>query len=60
LPDSPTQKAGPKASPKFHPVTRQNPMLSLDSVDSYESLLKFDERVKKLLKTDEEIEYACE
>ncbi|CAG8440145.1 11516_t:CDS:2 [Ambispora leptoticha] len=35
-------------------------MLSLDSVDNYENLLKFDERVKKLLKTDQEIEYVCE
>ncbi|CAI2185546.1 4282_t:CDS:2, partial [Funneliformis geosporum] len=60
LPNSPTQKAGHPASPKFHPVVRQNPMLSLDSVDSYEGLLKFDERVKKLLKTDQEIEYVCE
>jgi len=35
-------------------------MLSLDSVDNYEDLLKFDERVKKILKTEEEIEYICE
>ncbi|KLL03841.1 MAG: NAD-dependent DNA ligase LigA [Mycoplasmataceae bacterium RV_VA103A] len=60
LPNSPTQKAGQTASPKFRPVARQNPMLSLDSVDNYENLLKFDERVKKILKTDQEIEYICE
>ncbi|CFW92901.1 DNA ligase [endosymbiont DhMRE of Dentiscutata heterogama] len=60
LPNSPTQKAGQTASPKFRPVARQNPMLSLDSVDDYENLLKFDERVKKILKTDQEIEYICE
>lgn len=35
-------------------------MLSLDSVDNYDDLLKFDERVKKILKTEEEIEYVCE
>jgi NAD-dependent DNA ligase len=35
-------------------------MLSLDSVDNYEDLLKFDERVKKILKREEEIEYICE
>ena len=60
LPNSPTQKAGHPASNKFRPTTRQNPMLSLDSVDNYEGLLKFDERVKKLLKTDEEVEYIGE
>lgn len=60
LSNSPTQKAGYKASPKFRPVTRENPMLSLDSVDNYDNLLKFDERIKKILKTDEEIEYVCE
>jgi DNA ligase (NAD+) len=48
LPNSPTQKAGHPASNKFRPVVRQNPMLSLDSVDNYEDLLKFDERVKKI------------
>jgi len=35
-------------------------MLSLDSVDNFENLLKFDERVKKILKTEAEIEYICE
>jgi DNA ligase (NAD+) len=60
LPNSPTQKAGYKASPKFHQVTRENPMLSLDSVDNYDDLLKFDERIKKKLKTDEEVAYTCE
>jgi NAD-dependent DNA ligase len=35
-------------------------MLSLDSVVNYEDLLKFDERVKKILKTEEEIEYVGE
>ncbi|WP_172575394.1 NAD-dependent DNA ligase LigA [endosymbiont GvMRE of Glomus versiforme] len=60
LPDSPTQKAGHSASNKFRPIVRQKPMLSLDSVDNYEDLLKFDERVKKILKKEEEIEYICE
>ncbi|CAG8579678.1 16825_t:CDS:2 [Dentiscutata erythropus] len=60
LPNSPTQKASQTASNKFRPVVRQNPMLSLDSVDNYADLLKFDERVKKILKTETEIEYICE
>nr|CAG8476430.1 5878_t:CDS:2 [Entrophospora candida] len=32
-------------------------MLSLDSVDNQADLFRFDERVKKILKTEEEIEY---
>jgi NAD-dependent DNA ligase len=60
FPNSPTQKAGHPASNKFRPVARQNPMLSLDSVDNYEDLLKFDERVKKILKMEGEVEYICE
>lgn len=60
LPNSPTQKTGHSASNKFRPVVRQTPMLSLDSVDNYEDLLKFAERVKKILKTEEEVEYICE
>src|SRR3954466_14667678 len=60
FPNSPTQRTGYLSNNKFHPVHRQRPMLSLDSVDNYENLLKFDERVKKLLKNDEEIDYICE
>jgi NAD-dependent DNA ligase len=60
FPNSPTQRAGYLNNNKFRPVHRQKPMLSLDSVDNYENLLKFDERVKKLLKSKEEIEYICE
>jgi DNA ligase (NAD+) len=60
FPNSPTKKVGYPISNKLRPVQREIPMLSLDSTDNYENLLKFDERVKKLLKTDQEIEYVCE
>ncbi|CAG8556562.1 3678_t:CDS:10, partial [Racocetra persica] len=60
FPDSPTQKIGFLGGKKLRLVTRPNPMLSLDSVDNYEDLLRFDERVKKILKTEAEIEYVCE
>nr|CAG8567578.1 13779_t:CDS:2 [Entrophospora candida] len=46
--NSPTQKAGHSASPKFRSVTRQIPMLSLDSVDNQEDLFRFDERIDGL------------
>ena len=60
FPNSPTQKVGHSVSKEFQPVVRKIPMLSLDSVDNYEDLLKFDERVKKILKTEQEIDYVCE
>ncbi|MCE8163070.1 MAG: NAD-dependent DNA ligase LigA [Candidatus Moeniiplasma glomeromycotorum] len=61
FPNSPTQKVGEVPSlVKLVPVRRQIPMLSLDSVDNYEDLLKFDQRVKKLIKTNSEIEYIGE
>lgn len=60
FPGSPTQKVGHSVSKKFRPVVRKIPMLSLDSVDNYEDLFRFDERVKKALKTEQEINYVCE
>ena len=36
------------------------PMLSLDNAFAYEELKDFDSRIKKLLNTDEEIEYTVE
>ncbi|CAG8455563.1 21726_t:CDS:2 [Gigaspora margarita] len=56
LPDSPTQKAGYLRSKKLAPVYRQIPMLSLDSVDSFSELLRFDERVKKILGNKENVD----
>ncbi|KLL01564.1 MAG: NAD-dependent DNA ligase LigA [Mycoplasmataceae bacterium RC_NB112A] len=59
--DSPTQKVGSFSNlVKLAPVRRQISMLSLDSVDNYEDLLRFDERVKKILRSEVEIEYVGE
>ncbi|RHZ37295.1 NAD-dependent DNA ligase LigA [endosymbiont GvMRE of Glomus versiforme] len=59
LPNSPTQKVGSKIKKKFHPVAHQIPMLSLESTDNYEELVRFDEKVKKKLGLNE-IDYLCE
>jgi len=58
LPNSPTQKVAPAT--KISPIKHQIPMLSLDSVDNCEDLRKFDERIKKILKISEDIEYVAE
>ena len=60
FPNSPTQKIGYYSKVKLQPVYRQALMLSLDSVDNYEDLFKFDQRVKKILQTFEDVEYVCE
>lgn len=60
LPDSPTQRVGAPALDKFEKVKHTEPMLSLDNAFSHDEVREFDERVKRFLKSDEEIEYTVE
>jgi DNA ligase (NAD+) len=60
LPDSPTQRVGAPPLDKFEKVKHIEPMLSLDNAFSLEDLAEFDKRIKRLLKSDEEIEYTIE
>lgn len=60
LPDSPTQRVGAAPSEKFEKVEHREPMLSLDNAFSVEELREFDQRVKRLLGTREDIEYTVE
>jgi DNA ligase (NAD+) len=60
LPDSPTQRVGAAASEKFEKVRHAEPMLSLDNAFSHDELHEFDRKIKKLLNTDEDIEYTVE
>jgi DNA ligase (NAD+) len=60
LPDSPTQRVGAPPLEKFEKVRHAEPMLSLDNAFSPDELREFDKRIKKLLGTDEEIEYTVE
>ncbi len=59
-PDSPTQRVGGQPLPEFKQIEHRIPMLSLDNVFNEEELRDFDARVKKMLKTDRDIEYVCE
>lgn len=59
FPNSPTQKAGTQIEKSFFPVKHQIPMLSLESTDNHKELEKFDQRMKKFLRTNK-IEYLCE
>ena len=66
LPDSPTQRVG--APPlytslrldKFVKVKHKEPMLSLDNAFSEDEVREFDERVKRLIKSEDKIAYTVE
>jgi DNA ligase (NAD+) len=59
-PSSPTQKVGAPPIEAFGTVTHTVPMLSLGNAFDREELLAFDERVKKFLGREEDMEYVCE
>jgi DNA ligase (NAD+) len=60
LPDSPTQRVGAPPLDKFEKVKHAEPMLSLDNAFSHDEVREFDQRAKRFLKSDEEIEYTVE
>src|SRR3972149_2546753 len=60
LSDSPTLRVGAPPLEKFEKVKHAEPMLSLDNAFSYDEVEEFDKRIKRLLNTEEEIEYTVE
>ncbi|MFC1516165.1 NAD-dependent DNA ligase LigA [Thermodesulfobacteriota bacterium] len=59
-PDSPTQRVGAPPLEKFETVAHSIPMLSLENGFSDQDILDFDRRIKKILKTDDDILYTAE
>ena len=59
-PDSPTQRVGASPQSELASVRHRLPMLSLENAMGTEKLQDFDERVKRLLDSNEEIEYLVE
>ena len=60
LPDSPTRRVGAPPLEKFEKVKHTEPMLSLDNAFSPDEVREFDQRAKRFLKSDDEIEYTVE
>jgi DNA ligase (NAD+) len=59
-PDSPTQRVGAPPLEKFEEVRHSIPMLSLANAFEEEEVREFDARVKRFLKTEQDIEYCTE
>lgn len=58
--DSPSKRVGATPLDAFKKVDHRLPMLSLSNSYSKEDLIDFDQRIKKFLKSEEEITYFCE
>ncbi len=60
LPDSPTRRVGAPPLLKFKKVKHTEPMLSLDNAFSHDEIREFEHRIKRFLKSEEEISYTVE
>jgi DNA ligase (NAD+) len=58
--DSPTQRVGAAPSEKFGVVVHRRMMLSLANAMDAGEMLEFDQRVKRFLRADTDIEYVAE
>ncbi len=60
LPDSPVARVGGEVLEDFEKYTHSIPMLSLSNALDEEEAKEFDEKVKRFLETDKDIEYVAE
>ena len=58
--NSPTQRVGAVPIDNFKTIKHRTPMLSLSNAMSNDELILFDERMKKLLNSSNDIEYMAE
>ncbi|HDH96148.1 MAG TPA: NAD-dependent DNA ligase LigA, partial [Proteobacteria bacterium] len=59
-PNSPTQRVGAEPAEEFAKVEHAVPMLSLQNAFGEDELKAFDERIRRMLKRTEPLEYMCE
>ena len=58
--DSPSNRVGGEVISEFNKIHHKIPMLSLSNMFSESDIRQFDRRIKDILKTENEIEYAVE
>jgi DNA ligase (NAD+) len=59
-PNSPTQRVGAPPLEEFGTIAHTIPMLSLANAMEHSAVVEFDQRIKRFLKTDTEIQYVAE
>ena len=60
VPDSPSQRVAGGVSEQFVPFVHKVPMMSIDNAVDKQETREFDRRIKRFLKTEEEIEYVLQ
>ena len=60
VPNSPSQRVAGGVSEQFVPFVHKVPMMSIDNAVNEQETREFDRRIKRFLKTEEEIEYVLQ
>ena len=60
VPDSPSQRVAGEVAEHFNPFSHVIPMMSIDNALDEQETREFDRRIKRFLKTEEEIEYVLQ
>ena len=58
--DSPSQRVAGEVAEQFNPFSHVIPMMSIDNAVDEQETREFDKRIKRFLKTEEEIEYVLQ
>jgi DNA ligase (NAD+) len=58
--DSPSQRVAGEVTEQFNPFSHVIPMMSIDNAVDEQETREFDQRIKRFLKTEEEIEYVLQ
>ncbi len=60
VPDSPSRRVSGEVAEQFNPFAHKIPMMSIDNTANEHETREFDRRIKRFLKTEEEIEYILQ
>lgn len=60
VPDSPSQRVAGEVAEQFNPFSHVIPMMSIDNAVDEQETREFDQRIKRFLKTEEEVEYVLQ